>query len=239
MDHHEAIRAMATEKYLLNELSPDLREDFEEHLFGCHECSMDVRAGSVFLEHSKADLAAPAPSILVPARASGLFSWWRAAFAVPAMAILLLIIGYQNLVTYPALKGALAESRSPHLLTVTSPIRGTSRGPNNAIPVEVAQGKPFLLPLEIPAQTQDTAPESVFQSYLVELHGPADTVEWSRMVSADEAKKSLLIQAPGVSRPGQYRIVVLGLNAKSEKSEKTVLETYLNLQFIPRGNPQP
>src|ERR1022692_1444688 len=51
MDHSEASRLMASEKYLLDELPPSEMEAFEEHLFGCHECAMDVRAGSVFLEH--------------------------------------------------------------------------------------------------------------------------------------------------------------------------------------------
>ena len=33
MDHNEALQQMAAESYLLNELSHDAREAFEEHLF--------------------------------------------------------------------------------------------------------------------------------------------------------------------------------------------------------------
>jgi len=37
MDHGESIRLMAAEKYLLGELAPELREQFEEHFFDCQE----------------------------------------------------------------------------------------------------------------------------------------------------------------------------------------------------------
>ena len=96
MDHSEASRLMASERYLLDELSTADRDAFEEHLFACHECALDVRAGSVFLEHGKVDLAGSVlrPG-LVPEKVRPSFglssfgtSWWRPAFAIPAMAIL-------------------------------------------------------------------------------------------------------------------------------------------------------
>jgi hypothetical protein len=237
MDHNDAIQLMATEKYLLNELSPNLRDEFEGHLFGCHECAMDVRAASAFLERGKVALADSAVTA-VPVRIQprpGLFAWLRPAFAVPAMAALLLVTGYQNFVTFPALKGALAENRAPHLATITPPIRSISRGPSDAPVVEIPEGKPFDLPLEIQPQDQDAPPQTRFQSYRVELHNPANGVEWSLTDSAEAMRKSPLITSPGVSKPGLYRVVVLGLNAKGEKS--SVLETYFNFQFAPKANP--
>jgi anti-sigma factor RsiW len=47
MDHQEAVRQNATEKYLLDELDPELRDQFEEHLFDCQDCALDVRAGAM------------------------------------------------------------------------------------------------------------------------------------------------------------------------------------------------
>src|SRR5580658_5165757 len=101
MDHGDASRLMASEKYLLDELSPAEIEAFEEHLFACPECALDVRAGSLFLEQGKLELANPAPKvdrIPVEVRPSQRFPWWRPAF-IPVMAILLIVVGYQNLVT--------------------------------------------------------------------------------------------------------------------------------------------
>ena len=59
MDHSESIRLMAAEKYLLGELTPELREQFEEHFFDCQECALDVRAGAALVEHSKVVLSEP------------------------------------------------------------------------------------------------------------------------------------------------------------------------------------
>src|ERR1700751_56088 len=59
MDHKEAVRQNATERYLLDELDPELRDQFEEHLFDCQDCALDVRAGAMFVEQSKVILAEP------------------------------------------------------------------------------------------------------------------------------------------------------------------------------------
>ena len=60
MDHAEAVRQKATERYLLDELDPDVRDQFEEHLFDCQDCALDVRAAAMFVEQSKVVLAEPA-----------------------------------------------------------------------------------------------------------------------------------------------------------------------------------
>src|SRR5580704_10174346 len=131
MDHSEASRLMA----------------FEEHLFACHECAMDVRAGSAFLEHSKAELANFSPRVerrAAEVRPSRGFAWWRPALAIPAMAILLIVVGYQNLVTYPAMKGALAENKAPRILPAVSLVSAVTRGSPPSV-IAVRAGEPFLL----------------------------------------------------------------------------------------------
>ena len=111
MDHPEAIRLMAVEKYLLNELSPELRRSFEEHLFECKECEFDVQAGYAFIDGSKEVLASTAvevPKAVVPGKPNQWLSWFRPAFAAPVMALLVAVVGYQNLVTVPGLKNEVA-----------------------------------------------------------------------------------------------------------------------------------
>jgi putative zinc finger protein len=232
MNHSEANRLMASEKYLLDELSHDQVEAFEEHLFGCHECAMDVRAGSLFLEQGKVELAHPAAAEvrtrIAIRKPSGWFAWLRPAFALPAMAVLLLVIGYQNLVTYPALKGALAENRAPRILPAGALVSGEVRGPEGASIVLLRAGEPFLLPLDIPAN-------KTFPSYVVELHNPAGGVQWSLPISAEAIKNTLPIQSPGVNRAGKYEVVVMGVNAQGEKLE--VGRYPLELQFARAANP--
>ncbi len=38
MDHNQVTQLMAVEKYLLGELTPTARDEFEEHVFDCQEC---------------------------------------------------------------------------------------------------------------------------------------------------------------------------------------------------------
>ena len=56
MDHNEAIQQMAAERYLLGELTPELRDAFEEHAFDCPECAVDLRAGAAFINAAKVEL---------------------------------------------------------------------------------------------------------------------------------------------------------------------------------------
>ena len=96
MNHNDALQEMATERYLLDELSPELREAFEEHMFECQECAFDVRAGNVFLTEAKVQLPeitaaaakAKAPNGVTREAKKPWWSLWtgpvfRPAFAVP------------------------------------------------------------------------------------------------------------------------------------------------------------
>jgi len=54
MNHNEAVRIQATGKYVLGELPPHLRNEFEEHFFGCQECAQDVKAAAEFVDNARA-----------------------------------------------------------------------------------------------------------------------------------------------------------------------------------------
>ena len=99
MDHDEAVRQKATERYLLKELDPELRDQFEEHLFGCQECALDLRAAATFVEQSKVILAKAAvqPPLKEPVREAdrrGWLAWLRPTLAVPVLALLLAVVAF-------------------------------------------------------------------------------------------------------------------------------------------------
>lgn len=50
MDHTEAKRSQALEKYLLRELSPAASEEFELHFFNCSECAEDLQKAHTVAE---------------------------------------------------------------------------------------------------------------------------------------------------------------------------------------------
>src|SRR5262245_21590540 len=99
MNHEFAVQTLASERYFLGEMPPAERDTFEEHYFSCAACANDVHWTAVFVSNAKAVFAGPAH--LPPPATSA----WRTHFvsgcAVMAFAAL---IGYQNIVTIPALK---------------------------------------------------------------------------------------------------------------------------------------
>jgi anti-sigma factor RsiW len=213
MDHEEAVRERVTERYLLNELDPNLRDQFEEHLFGCQECALDVRAAAMFVEQSKTVMSEPPQAaavrvpVVVPVKPAG-FGWLRPALAVPVLAGLLAVILYQNMVTYPQLKQAAS---SPQVLPWAS-INVSTRG-TNAPPVTVAPGKGFLLFVRIP-------PEKSYSRYTADLYNPAGKLEWSLAIPATSAEDTWPVQVPPANRDsGIYTLRVHGVTGSGESVE--------------------
>ena len=54
MEHDEAIRSQAAERYAAHELSPTERDAFEEHFFDCQACADDVRFELAFRANARA-----------------------------------------------------------------------------------------------------------------------------------------------------------------------------------------
>jgi Putative zinc-finger len=214
MDHEAVVRDKMTERYLLNELDAQEREQFEEHFFGCVDCALDVRAGAEFVAQSKVVLAEmPEPVFVRSAPPSrSLRDWFRGfrpAFAVPVMAALLLVIGYQNLVTYPRLQ---SELHQPQVLPWTSVHLGTwgNGGPT----ITVAQGKSFLLFVPI------IPPDNCCASYTAELYNHDQKLEWSLTIPASPQQDQWPIQIPSANRQsGTYTLAVHGVTASGDTKE--------------------
>lgn len=219
MDHDLVVRQKMTERYLLNELEPSARDEFEEHFFDCPDCASDVRACAVFVEQSKVALAKqpdPIPdrvpaTVAVPSQPgwlAGLRTALRPAFAVPVLAGLLLVIGYQNLVTYPQMQQALNR---PQLLPWASLNIGTygSEGPV----VTTRRGEGFLLFVRIP-------PDGSYSRYAAELYDPAGKAEWSLTIPAVSAQDQWPVRVPGANwGAGSYTLAVRGITTAGESKE--------------------
>lgn len=211
MDHSESIRLMATEKYLLGELTPELQEQFEEHFFECQECALDVRAGAALVEHSKVVLSQPvvvSPARIPVSATANRFNWFRPALIIPVLAALLIVVAYQNLVTYPQLK-QLASS--PQILPWAS-INVSTRG-TNTIQISPHAGEGFHLLVNIP-------PDSHYTSYAFDLSSPSGRLEWSRTIPATSSEEARSIYVPGANQEqGIYKLAVHGNTASGESSD--------------------
>lgn len=211
MDHPQAVRIKATERYLLDELDAATREEFEEHLFDCQECALDLRAGAMFVEQSKVALAdVPA----VPARQSaaapattGWFAWLRPAFAVPVFAALIAIIGYQNLVEVPHLQMAASQPAELPYASINISTRGTATTKVTAKP-ETG----FNLFLSIP-------PDSTYSTYILELHNPAGSLQWALKIPASSPDDTRSIHIPGAGLgEGTYTLAVTGITTSGQNT---------------------
>ena len=205
MNHQEAVRLSLVEKYLLDEMSPKLRDEFEEHYFDCQECAADLRATAVFLDTAKEELKSfPAEKPSTARLKKPWLSWlWTPAFAVPALAACLLVIAYQNVIVIPHFHNAIAEMRAPQILPSLSLVGSNSRGgPTPSITVNGAE--PFLLLVDIPTQDR-------FSSYTCVLYSPSGSPVWHIQVSAESAKDTVSIRVPAAQRiAGSYTLVVQG-----------------------------
>jgi Putative zinc-finger len=217
MDHSEAIKQMAAERYLLDELPPEARDDFEEHAFDCPECSVDLRAGAAFISEAKIQLptlsspvSEPTPPRQLrptPKKRNWSF-WWQPSFALPVFAVLLGVIAYQNL----TLRRTAEE---PRVLRTTSIHAGTRGSAHVPVPADRTQG--LALSIELP-QT------STYASYAFELYDPSGKKIWSKTMtssnqgSGDESTVSLIIPGQGL-RAGSYSLNTFGLTANGDRTE--------------------
>jgi Putative zinc-finger len=220
MDHDMVVRQKMTERYLLNELDPAARDEFEEHFFDCEDCAFDVHAGALFVEQSKVVLAEkPEPVAAgLPATASvpaisRWLAWLRPAVVVPVMVLLLAVIGYQNLVIYPQLQQAL---NSPQVLPWASVNVGTYGSEGPVITTRPGQG--FLLFVRIP-------PEGGYSHYTAELYNPGGKLDGSLTIPVASGKETSAqdqwpVQVPGANREaGSYTLKVRGVTAAGESKE--------------------
>ena len=224
MNHTEAVEQMAAERYLLDELKPDAREAFEEHFFDCPECAVDLRAGTVFVAETKVQLpklvaassAVRPRTVISKEKPSFWISLWRPAFAAPAFAALLLVLFYQNAVTFPALRDA---ANRPRIVPV-APLSGAMRGgQHTTVTVDRAHG--LAVPVDLFAEPGMPAAAS----YSFDLRDARGKEAWSASVAATATDQSVSVVIPGAPlRDGSYTLSVTGVSAQGTR---TPLEQYV------------
>ncbi len=221
MEHLQAVQMKAAERYVLGELPSDLREQYEEHFFGCVECAEELTLAAAFVENSRAAMGSEPviPTVRLPvrgARRPTSSGWWgvllRPNFAVPVFAALLLLVAYQTFLVIPRLKGTATQSvgalatASPQALASFSLITADSRG-GEPLTVTVAPREPFSLYFDIP-------PGGNYSSYVCNILNSAGVPEFSLNITAEQAKNAVQLLIPSSSLgPGKHVVVIRGLGA--------------------------
>jgi hypothetical protein len=201
MDHDLAVKSQACEKYLLGELSPDLRDAYEEHYFSCAECATQLRMAAELVGASQQifaktpEFAASAPAMREP---GGWSRWLRPAFAIPVMAGLLLVVGYQNLLLIPRLQ----KSQATRVLPMYSLISANTRG--ETLPVFAAQpNQPFGLYVDIPVERE-------ISNYRVSVQDPSGKTILSSSLDSAQAQKTQVVVINPEKKSGKYTLIIIG-----------------------------
>ena len=208
MDHTAVVRQKMTERYLLDELDSQLRDEFEEHYFGCPECARDVSAGAQFVAHAKTVLAERSEPVAVretprPRPVAGWFAWLRPAFAAPALALLLAVIGLSESGRFQS------ELKRPRVLPAVSVNVGTwgAGGPSTVVP----EGKGLLLFVRIP-------PDGAYSRYAADLYSPSGKLEGSFTIEPAAGQDQWPVSVPAIDREaGTYTLAVHGITSGRRK----------------------
>jgi hypothetical protein len=205
MTHTEAVNSLASERYLLDEMTEPERDDFESHYFECDDCAEDVKIGSLMRDGAKAGLVAgpqvariatftpvqkrTEEAVITPRSLSP--AWYRSA-ALPwaVAATLAVVVGYQS--TAPRTPASpTAEALNAVLL------RPASRGTAPAVSISPSH---VALALDVDA---GGAPEISY-----ELRDTAAAVVSSGRAPAPAAGSPLLLVIPTFTLKPQQQYIL-------------------------------
>jgi hypothetical protein len=233
MDHKDVVRLNTAEKYVLGELSPELRDEFEDHYFDCRECAADVQALTTFMTASRQILAeqptkAPAQPPSAKEERQGWFRWLRPAISIPAIAALAAALIFQAAVTIPHLKEQIGKQQTAQVYESSYHLQGVTRGDITS--------KISVKPYESFALDFDFTPSQSFPSYTGTLQDAAGQTVLQFNVNAASANKELHLVVPGDRiRPGTYQLIFTGENGNSNPEQKGTEVTRLTfvVEFQP------
>src|SRR6266478_7118945 len=206
MDHSEAVRLQAAEKYVLGELPQAIREEYEEHYFDCAECALDLKAAMVFVDTSREVLRSEKEKSVeidrVPEPGEW-FSWIKPWVAVPTFAALLLLLGYQSFVIVPKAKEQ-AASGAEQILFNSYPLRGVNTAGEDGRMLSIRPGEAFLLNF-------DFVPTRNFDSYIAQLQDGEGHTLLQLKIAGDNANREAHLPIPArMLHPGKYILAFYG-----------------------------
>ena len=222
MEHAEAVKLNAVERYLLGELTAPERDAFEEHYFECADCAAEVKAGAAFIDNVRETLRrSPATQGASAQRENrrSWFGWLQPGYALAAAAVLVLAIAYQTFVTIPRIKHGSQSNVAqalPTLSLTTSGSRSQAGVPEIAIP----RHSPFGIFIDIPTNER-------FTSYLCVIRDKDGNTKHEINVSGAQARDMVELFIPGGALDsGFYQVVIVGNKSTHEPSDNEEIARY-------------
>ncbi|MEN6608831.1 MAG: zf-HC2 domain-containing protein [Bryobacteraceae bacterium] len=226
MEHHEAEKSQAVEKYLLGELPATEREAFEEHYFSCPECAEEVRAGLLLQANAAAvlrDEAKRTPPVK-ERKATGWFSGFAMKPVFAASFVIVCLFAacwalYESMVVVPRLKSELAELRTPQPFQDIA-LRPLSRGEGQTVALRRSDG---FVGLRVYIDPQSEFP--TYRARIVDAVG-ALVRSIDSPAPGTPGEPLLFLMHKSSVPPGTYTLTIYGLQATGEPGPGVKLEAY-------------
>ena len=218
MEHEQAMKTNAAERYLLGELAETEADSFEDHFFDCRACAEDIRQGALMLkagrqvaiedrqrDDKQRDYEPSRVATIVPIE-----SHPRARTWFPAAAAAMLIIG----IALPLLVQQWPPAKPRQIEFVPLYLGGAARGvaDENVVP---AGHKNLLLQVDVASTTP-------FPSYVLTVRDERGKSIASKTVPAAQTEEPvplLLSELPARS----YVVVIEGVREDGKRSGVTTL----------------
>jgi hypothetical protein len=206
MNHDEAVREQAVERYLLGELAQDVRARFEEHFFDCAICAADLKTGALFVDALRADrqpAGSSTPDLrIVPKRTAP----WLRPWLAPALAASLLVVAYQNILVLPAMRRAANVAQTPAVMNNVVLANIDARGGDIPKVVAPALGS-FLLSVDIPSKGD-------YASYICLLYNASGDRLWQMPITVQQVENTVSLRVPtDRAASGANELRILGVPA--------------------------
>lgn len=235
MDHNDAVRLQAVEKYVLGELPTTSQEEFEEHFFDCAECAQDVKAVTHFIDNAREVLRQEPAKVTqealagsrVPAKA-GWFAWLKPVVAVPAFAVLLAVVGYQNTVTIPQAERRASQGAALVLNAPPTSLRGAALRGEEKLKVPVHGDDSFSVQF-------DFTPRGKFDQYLCQLRDEAGHSVFQLPLPGTSRNREVQLVIPGgLVHAGDYSLVFTsGSETKGQQKSNEEMRINFTVEFKP------
>jgi hypothetical protein len=234
MDHQEALRLQAAEKYILGELTPELCEQFEEHYFDCSDCATNLKALGTFITASRLVLedaeGSPrvAPHVAWAGR-PGWFNWLQPVISVPAIMALAAIVVFQLTMAIRSARKVETVQTVAEVYESSYHLQGTTRGAETA--------KLAVRPDESFAVDFDFVPTRIFSNYKGSLLDSSGQVVLVFGLKGEQSNKEVHLVIPGGKvHTGSYEVVVVGDSGTSNQNPKD--SEVLRLSFLVVSEPE-
>lgn len=203
MNHNQATEMKSPMRYVLGDLAPVDRDEFEEHLADCSNCMNEVWMATSFAANAKEVFRSePARPVKVP-----LLAWlrWRPFPALALSAALNVVLavglGYGVLHVYPALRTQIAGLDAPAAVDVV-PVRGVVRDASAATQLVKASGPWVVLSYDLPQH---------YQRYAYSIADASGGVVLSGEIP-DTGTDTLNLRVPTWRlSPGEYKTTAVGV----------------------------